>query len=69
MVLRLSAPHEYRSLLDGYDTWMFDCDGVLWHGDRLIDGAVQFLQLLRKKSASTPLPSDLYIVMGYGYVR
>jgi len=36
-------------LLDKYDTWMFDCDGVLWHGDRLIDGAVDVLDLLRSR--------------------
>lgn len=28
---------------------MFDCDGVLWHGDRLIDGAVEVLDILRKE--------------------
>jgi len=28
---------------------MFDCDGVLWHGDRPIDGAVQVLDILRKR--------------------
>ncbi|KAF8508159.1 HAD-like domain-containing protein [Gautieria morchelliformis] len=26
---------------------MFDCDGVLWHGDRLIEGAVDVLRYLR----------------------
>jgi len=31
---------------------MFDCDGVLWHGDRLIDGAVEVLTILRNKNKS-----------------
>ena len=26
-------------LLHNCDTFVFDCDGVLWHGDELIDGA------------------------------
>ena len=43
-------PERYQELLDKYDTWMFDCDGVLWRGDRLIDGAVEVLQLLRSQS-------------------
>jgi len=30
---------------------MFDCDGVLWHGERLIDGTIEVLQMLRQKSA------------------
>ncbi|KAH9997029.1 2-phosphoglycolate phosphatase [Russula vinacea] len=43
------APERYQELLDKYDTWMFDCDGVLWHGDRLIDGAVEVLHILRSQ--------------------
>ncbi|KAG6820071.1 hypothetical protein H0H93_005599 [Arthromyces matolae] len=50
MSVRLSSPEDYSSLLDKYDTWMFDCDGVLWHGDRLINGAVDVLDLLRRKN-------------------
>jgi 4-nitrophenyl phosphatase len=38
MTIRLDTktPERYQELLDKYDTWMFDCDGVLWLGDRLI---------------------------------
>ncbi|KAG6832870.1 hypothetical protein H0H87_012803 [Tephrocybe sp. NHM501043] len=50
MSARLSSEQDYATLLDKYDTWMFDCDGVLWHGDRLIDGAVDVLELLRRKN-------------------
>ncbi|KAJ3909853.1 HAD-like domain-containing protein [Lentinula edodes] len=49
MSRRLSAPPDYAALLDKYDTWMFDCDGVLWQGDKLIDGAVEVLRLLRER--------------------
>ncbi|KAF7329669.1 4-nitrophenylphosphatase [Mycena kentingensis (nom. inval.)] len=49
MAARLTAASDYEALLDKYDTWMFDCDGVLWHGDRLIDGAVDVLSLLRAR--------------------
>jgi hypothetical protein len=52
MSVRLSSVADYETLLDKYDTWMFDCDGVLWHGDRLIDGAVDVLDLLRSRSMS-----------------
>jgi 4-nitrophenyl phosphatase len=41
--------------LDRYDTWMFDCDGVLWHRDRIVDGALEVLDTLRRKSTSVPL--------------
>ncbi|EJD51795.1 p-nitrophenyl phosphatase [Auricularia subglabra TFB-10046 SS5] len=49
---RLASAEDYAALLDAYDTWLFDCDGVLWHGDRLIDGAIDVLQLLRQKQKS-----------------
>jgi len=51
MSVRLDTknPERYKELLDKYDTWMFDCDGVLWRGDGLIDGAVEVLQVLRSQ--------------------
>ena len=50
MSVRMSSPEDYTKLIDKYDTWMFDCDGVLWHGDRLIEGALGVLKLLRDHS-------------------
>lgn len=50
MAARLSLEQDYENLLDNYDTWLFDCDGVLWEGDRLIEGAIEVLQLLRERS-------------------
>lgn len=52
MSIRLSSADDYAKLIDKYDTWMFDCDGVLWHGDRIIEGTVEVLHLLRQKSMS-----------------
>ena len=49
MAVHLASKEDYVSLLDKYDTWMFDCDGVLWQGDRPIDGAVEVLDMLRKR--------------------
>lgn len=53
MSTRLSSPKEYEELLDKYDTWMFDCDGVLWSGDKSIEGAIEVLDILRSRSMST----------------
>lgn len=50
MATRLSSKQDYESLLDKYDTWLFDCDGVLWQGDRLIEGVPEVLHLLRSHS-------------------
>ncbi|KAI0342378.1 2-phosphoglycolate phosphatase [Trametopsis cervina] len=50
MATRLSTKEDYEKLLDSYDTWLFDCDGVLWEGTRLIPGATDFLGYLRKQN-------------------
>ena len=50
MATRLSAAADYAALFKNYDTWLFDCDGVLWRGDHLLDGVIEVLHLLRKLS-------------------
>ena len=45
-------PHEYGALVDKYDTWLFDCDGVIWRGDHIIDGVIDALEILRERSTS-----------------
>lgn len=50
MSTRLSSQEDYKKLLDSYDTWLFDCDGVLWRGDHLIDGATEVLEILRRRN-------------------
>ena len=54
LAMRLSAPADYSDLLAKYDTWMFDCDGVIWRGDQLIDGAIDVLNILRIMSMDGP---------------
>jgi len=41
---RLTTPSD---LLDGVDVFIFDCDGVIWKGDSLIDGVGEVLEKLR----------------------
>ncbi|KAA1474622.1 2-phosphoglycolate phosphatase [Dentipellis sp. KUC8613] len=50
--LNSEKPEDYLALVDKYDTWLFDCDGVLWRGDSLIDGAKEVLELLRARKKS-----------------
>ncbi|XP_021766728.1 phosphoglycolate phosphatase 2 [Chenopodium quinoa] len=37
------------SLLNSVDAFLFDCDGVIWKGDKLIDGVSETLQFLRSQ--------------------
>ncbi|KAJ9566893.1 hypothetical protein OSB04_002859 [Centaurea solstitialis] len=43
------SPTNVRHLLDSLDAFLFDCDGVIWKGDTLIDGVPQTLEMLRSK--------------------
>ncbi|XP_031249377.1 phosphoglycolate phosphatase 1B, chloroplastic-like [Pistacia vera] len=36
-------------LIDSVETFIFDCDGVIWKGDKLIDGVPETLDMLRAK--------------------
>ena len=60
MAARLQNKEDYEKLLDQYDTWLFDCDGVLWNGDKLVDGVLEVLELLRSRSES-------YVSLGHTF--
>jgi hypothetical protein len=44
----LSTPEHYRQLLDSVDTFLLDCDGVIYHGPVVVDGVKETLAMLRK---------------------
>lgn len=48
-VPELLSPQNARLLLDSTEAFLFDCDGVIWKGDKLIDGVSETLDLLRSK--------------------
>ncbi|GAA5901483.1 hypothetical protein JCM6882_006292 [Rhodosporidiobolus microsporus] len=45
----LSSVEDYKELVDRYDTWLFDCDGVVWEGDHVIGAAGDALRYLRQQ--------------------
>ncbi|KAA8900733.1 HAD-like domain-containing protein [Sphaerosporella brunnea] len=42
-------PDEIAAFLDRFDVFLFDCDGVLWRGDKLLPKVVETLEMLRSK--------------------
>jgi 4-nitrophenyl phosphatase len=48
--MKLTNLNEYASVIAKYDTFMFDCDGVLWNGDKLVEGVTKVLDYLRRQS-------------------
>lgn len=47
---KLQSKEDYSKLLERYDNFLFDCDGVLWNGDRITPGAIEVLSYLRSQS-------------------
>ena len=45
----LDSPSSYTSFLSSHDSFLFDCDGVIWNGDTPIPGVVETLAYLRKE--------------------
>jgi phosphoglycolate phosphatase len=41
------TPSDALKLVDSVETFIFDCDGVIWKGDSLIEGVPETLDLLR----------------------
>ncbi|KAJ4836691.1 Phosphoglycolate phosphatase 2 [Turnera subulata] len=46
---QLLSAQNVASLFNSVDAFLFDCDGVIWKGDKLIDGVPQTLEMLRSK--------------------
>ncbi|KAG5460356.1 MAG: HAD-like domain-containing protein [Olpidium bornovanus] len=45
----LDSPEKVAAFVDSLDTFLFDCDGVIWRGDHAIPGVVETLAKLRSK--------------------
>ncbi|XP_031118703.1 phosphoglycolate phosphatase 2-like isoform X2 [Ipomoea triloba] len=43
------SSHNVKELLDSVNAFLFDCDGVIWKGDKLIDGIPEALDMLRRR--------------------
>ena len=50
----LSTPEEYQALIDSVDTFLLDCDGVIYHGSIAVQGVKESLQLLRMAGLLLP---------------
>ena len=40
-----------RALIESVDCFIFDCDGVIWKGDKLIEGVPETLDFLREQGS------------------
>jgi phosphoglycolate phosphatase len=44
-----ATTEDLNDLVEGVDAFIFDCDGVIWRGDSVIDGVPEVLDMLRAK--------------------
>ena len=42
----ISDDADRKHLLHSFDTFLFDCDGVLWECDKPIDGSIEAINFL-----------------------
>lgn len=47
MSQKITTKEQAQHLLDQYDYFLFDCDGVIWLGDHLLPSVAETLQLLK----------------------
>ncbi|GAA6015076.1 hypothetical protein JCM11491_001651 [Sporobolomyces phaffii] len=45
----LGSREDYQRVVDRYDNFLFDCDGVIWEGDEIIGRARETLDYLRQR--------------------
>ncbi|GEQ68340.1 hypothetical protein JCM33374_g2008 [Metschnikowia sp. JCM 33374] len=49
MSQKISTKDQAQSILDSYDYFLFDCDGVIWLGDHLLPSVAETLALLKQQ--------------------
>ncbi|GMH33884.1 hypothetical protein BSKO_01718 [Bryopsis sp. KO-2023] len=64
-----ASPDDIVSLLDKVQAFIFDCDGVIWRGDKLIDGIPETLDLLRAMGKRLVFVTNNSTKSRAGYVK
>lgn len=49
MSIKIDSKEHAQKVVDSYDYFLFDCDGVIWLGDHLLPFVVETLQLLKEQ--------------------
>jgi len=50
---KLEKINDIKNFFDSYDTFIFDCDGVIWRANNLIKGVKEALTLMKKNNKKT----------------
>ncbi|KAF9932653.1 hypothetical protein FBU30_007650 [Linnemannia zychae] len=66
---KLTTVEQYKAFLDKYDTFLLDCDGVLWHGSTVIDGILDTIQFLRENGKKLVFVTNNSTLSRKNYVK
>ncbi|PVU98526.1 hypothetical protein BB559_001502 [Furculomyces boomerangus] len=69
MPTKLASIEEYRKLVDSYDTFLFDCDGVIWLGSELIPGVKEVISFLKSSNKNLLYVTNNSTVSRKDYVK
>lgn len=50
MSQKITSREQAKAILDSYDYFLFDCDGVIWLGDHLLPSVVETLNMLKAQN-------------------
>ncbi|ODV76684.1 p-nitrophenyl phosphatase [Suhomyces tanzawaensis NRRL Y-17324] len=50
MSLKVDSRDKAQEIIDKYDYFLFDCDGVIWRGDHILPKVAETLDLLKKNN-------------------
>ncbi|CAI2181028.1 5510_t:CDS:2 [Funneliformis geosporum] len=67
--VKLTDASAYESFLDKYDTFLIDCDGVIWHGNNVLPNLREALSVLRKKGKKLLFVSNNSATSRKGYLK
>ncbi|TPX58771.1 hypothetical protein SpCBS45565_g07917 [Spizellomyces sp. 'palustris'] len=69
MAKELNSKEEIEAFIDSIDTFLLDCDGVIWSGNHVIDGVQEVLDLLRAKVHETSDNLNQLVIITDGIMK
>ncbi|KAF9958207.1 hypothetical protein BGZ70_009283 [Mortierella alpina] len=66
---KLTSIDDYKTFLDQYDTFLLDCDGVLWHGSHVLEGILDTINFLRKNGKKLVFVTNNSTLSRANYVK
>lgn len=67
--IKIADKNQAQDVLQEYDNFLFDCDGVIWLDSQLIPGVKEFLNILEKNNKGVAFVTNNSSVSREGYLK